>query len=269
MDSHELVKYRNNKVVKSNTLIQKSRHQFSVQQQKALLFLISQLKPEQAEFDWQTFDIIEFCEVCGIRTDSGKNYKDLKDALQGLSDKSLWLTLENGDEYLTRWLQNVRIQYRTGKIAVRFDEEMKPFLLELKARYTQFELKYTLAMRSKYAVRLYEILKSYTEMGKDEPIEFTVERFKVLVGAEYNVWYDIKRKVIEVAIKEINEFSDLFVTYEAKKKGRAYHKISFKIALKEGFYSKVETSKAINSRLNKRQAAADQPLAATSGGNKP
>lgn len=261
MDSYEISKYRNNKVVKSNTLIQKSRHQFSVQQQKALLFLISQIKPEQSEFDWQSFGIIEFCEVCGIRTDSGKNYKDLKDALQGLSDKSLWLTLKNGDEYLTRWLQNVRIQHRTGKIAVRFDEEMRPFLLELQERYTQFELRYTLAMRSKYSVRLYEILKSYTEMAKDEPIKFTVERFKNLVGTEYDRWVDVKRKVIEVALKEINEYTDLFVTYEAKKKGRAYTKISFTITVEDDFHAKIETSKAINARLNKRLS--DQPIGAT------
>lgn len=267
MDSHELMKYRNNKVVKSNILIQKSRHHFSVQQQKALLFLISQLKPEQDEFEWQTFDIIEFCEVCGIGTDGGKTYRDLKESLQGLRDKSMWLTLADGTQSLVGWLNKVQIRPKSGKIAVRFDEEMKPLLLELQERYTQFELKYTLAMRSKYAVRLYEILKSYAEMAKDEPIEFTLERFKALVGAEYNLWYDLKRKVVEVAIKEINEFSDLFVTYEAKKKGRAYTKISFTITVEDSFHERMETSKAINARLNKSLAADRQPAAAP-GGNK-
>lgn len=254
MDNQELTQHRLNKVVKSNTLIQKSRHQFSVQQQKALLFLISQLKPEQTKFEWQTFDIIEFCGVCGISA-AGDNYKDLKEALQGLSDKSLWLTLEDGTQSLTRWLQNVQIRPKTGKVAVRFDEQMKPFLLELKERYTQYELRYTLAMRSKYSVRLYEILKSYSEMAKDEPIGFTLERFKNLVGAEYKLWYDLKRKVIEVAMREINEYSDLSVTYEAKKKGKAYETIEFDVSIKSTFSEKIEISKAINSRLNKKGAA--------------
>ena len=71
------------------------------------------------------------------------------------------------------------------------------------------------------------------------------------MAAEYELWYDIKRKVIDVAIKEINQYSDIEVSYNAKKKGRSYSTIAFTIAMKEGFYNKIKTSRAINERLNK------------------
>lgn len=249
MDNQELAKLRNNKVVKSNTLIQQSRHQFSVQQQKALLFLISQLKPDQKKFEWQIFDITEFCEVCGIEA-AGDNYKDVKNALQGLSDKSLWMTLEDGTENLSRWLQNVQIQPKSGKVRVRFDEYMKPFLLELKARFTAFDLRYTLAMRSKYSVRLYELLKSYSGMS-EKGIEFDLQRFKKLVGAEYTLWYDLKRKVLDISVREINEVSDLFVKYEGIKKGRSFIGVRFFITHKTDWTSKMDTERELYKRFEK------------------
>ena len=229
MDNLELTKVLDRKVVKSNALIQRSRHQFSLQQQKALFFLISQLKPDQLEFEWQSFDITQFREVCDIN-DSGKNYKDIKDALKGLSDKSMWVEFDDDNHSLLRWVEKIRIKPLSGEILVRFDEDMKPFLLDLKTRYTQFELRYTLAMKSKYSIRLYELLKSY--VATNEVIHFELPRFKKLMGVDYDLWYDIKRKVIDISVKEINEVSDLQVSYQANKKGRSFVSVDFWATIK-------------------------------------
>lgn len=259
MDDYEFVKLRNNKVVKANVLVQQSRHQFSVQQQKILLFLISQLKPEQKEFDWQIFEISEFCDVCGIDKSSGNNYKDLKSALESLSDKSMWLMLgdEVRTEVLVRWLHDVEIQHNSGKIRVRFHKNMKPFLLELKARFTAYDLKYTLAMRSKYSVRLYELLKSYA--NKNETLRFELDRLKTLIGAGYERWVDVKRYVLDVAVKEINEVSDLRVSYTPVKKGRSFVAVLFDIQIKKDMQSQIETERNIYQRLTGRRHQEPEP----------
>jgi plasmid replication initiation protein len=252
MDSFELAKLRKHKVVKSNELIQQRTHMLSVQEQKIILFLISQLKPEQEEFDYQSFDIIDFCEVCGIDYRSGKNYALLKSAIKTLSDRSMWVlgeTEKGTKETLMRWLLKAEIEQGNGKIGIMIDPDMKPFLLELKERYTQFDLIYTLGMKSKYSVRLYELLKSYEKTN--EPVSFALERFKQAVGAEYDRWVDIRRFVIDTALKEINRLSDLSVIYNTKKKGKSVVGVTFVLRSKRGFEEQAETFRAIYKVLDK------------------
>lgn len=243
---------RNQKVIKSNELIQQRTHMLSVQEQKIVLFLISQLKPDQKEFEYQTFDIIDFCDMCGIDNHSGKNYAALKNAIKSLSDRSMWVlgeTERGAKETLMRWLLKAEIEPGSGKVGVMIDPDMKPYLLELKARYTQFDLIYTLGMKSKYSVRMYEILKSYERIG--EPVNFTLERFKDAVGAEYDRWVDVKRRIVEPAVKEINRLSDLSVMYTTRTKGKAVVGLSFMLRSKRSFEEQAETMRAIYQTLEK------------------
>ena len=94
---------RNKKVRKSNELIQKSRFNLSLQQQKIILFLISQITPYDEEFKTYHFNIIEFCNICGIDIKGGKSYEELKDNIKAIADKSMWITLpdnKNKDLYI-------------------------------------------------------------------------------------------------------------------------------------------------------------------------
>lgn len=250
-------KYRNHKVIKANELIQQRTHMLSVQEQKIILFLISQLTPEQKEFEYQTFDIIDFCDICGIDNSSGGNYEYLRKAIQNLSDKSMWVIGQQKDT-LMRWISNAQIEKGTGKIQLRFDEEMKPFLLDLKDRYTQFDLIYTLTMRSKYGVRLYEILKSYEKLN--EPVSFSIERFQVMIGSTYTRWQDIKRRIIEPAVAELNEVSDLQVSFSYKKKGRSVVEVIFHIVTKRNFSEWAETHRKIQERFDKVKAEQVGPI---------
>lgn len=254
MCSQSLAIIRNQKVVKSNELIQQRTHMLSVQEQKIILFLTSQLKPDQKAFEYQVFDIIDFCETCGIDYDNGKNYINLRKAVKSLRDKSMWVVGEDTDTLMS-WVSSAKIEKRTGKIQIRLDEEMKPYLLELKERYTQFDLIYTLGMKSKYSVRLYEILKSYEKTN--EPVTFTLERFRQVVGAKYGRWVDIRRFIIEPALKEINLLSDLSVIYETTKKGKGVIGISFTMRPKRSFDEKNKTYQEIYKKLNKESI---QPL---------
>lgn len=97
---------RNNTVVKANELIQKSRFSLTLQQQKIVLYLISQITMYDEDFKLYEFSIVEFCKVCGIDYESGKNYADLKAAIKEIADKSVWIRLANGKQTLVRWIEN-------------------------------------------------------------------------------------------------------------------------------------------------------------------
>jgi len=213
---------RNKSVVKANELIQKSRFNLSLQQQKIILYLISQIKYDDEEFKLYEFSIIDFCKVCGIDADSGKNYADLKASIQEIANKSIWVKLENGKETLLRWIDKPYIDSGSGTIQIKLDNDMKPYLLQLKEKFTRYELIYTLHFKRKYSIRLYELIKSLHFNERDTYSRiFEVEELKKLIGAEnYTQTRDFKSAALLPAIEEINLYSDKTVSIEELHQGR-------------------------------------------------
>jgi plasmid replication initiation protein len=230
---------RHQTVRKANELIQKSRFNLSLQQQKIILYLISKIKPNDEDFQMYEFDMIDFCRVCGIEVQSGKNYSDLKEAIREISDKSMWLELgdEKETETLVRWIEKPYISKKSGIVKIKLDKDLKPYLLQLKRNFTQYELIYTLHFKSKYTIRLYELIKSihYHEL-EAYTREYTVDELKRLLDADtYTQYKDFKRRVLEPAVKEINEYSDNILEYKETKKRTKVVGISLTVKSKGAF----------------------------------
>ena len=239
-------------VVKSNELIQKSRFSLTTNQQKIILYLISKLKYTDTDFHECKVDIKDFCRVCGIDLTSGRTYNEIKNSIKQISDKSIWIEKTNGDETLVRWIEKPTIHKNDGIITIKLDEDLKPYLLDLKEKYTQYELIYTLQMKSKYSIRLYELLKSrqYNKL-KEYTVRYTVEELKKLLDAQnYIAYKDLRRRVIEKATEEINNFSDMIIDYKAIKQGNAVKEIEFYIKTKE-VLERFKVVQDIERRLNK------------------
>ena len=230
-----------------------------MQEQKIILYIITKIKPEDTDLILYEFKIKDFCEICGIDMTSGKNYAMLKKTIKKLADKSSWVTIkiENMGEVetLLRWIEKPYIDSKSGIIKIKLDSDMKPFLLELKERFTVYNLYYTLAMKSKYSIRLYEILKSY-EFQKS--CTFEIEEFKKILCAEtYKLFGHLKEKVLDISIREINDFGDIFATYELEKQGRKFHKIKFIIKTKKDAKERFETFNRIGGEINQKQMKKD------------
>ena len=227
-------------VVKNNDLIQKSRYSLGTQEQKIILYLISKIQPDDDKLKLYEFKITEFCEVCGIEKDSGQNYASLRNAIQNLSDKSMWVTInDHGRQTLVRWIEKPYIDPHSGTIEIKLDEDLKPYLLQLKENFTQYSYLYILAMRSKYSIRLFEILRSYMNLRK-----WTVDLddLRVRLSAEsYSRNFDFVRKVIDTALVEINKYSDITVTPKYIKKGRKVNQIEFTIKQKTDLMDRLKT----------------------------
>lgn len=236
MKAEKYLSLRGGEVRKANALIQKSRYNLSTQQQKILLYLISQIKPNDEDFKLYEFDIIDFCKVCGIDFNSGKNYETLRQQIKQIADKSYWITLEDGEtETLLRWIEKPYIKKRSGIVQIRLDNDMRPFLLRLKENYTKYEIIYTLKFRCKYSIRLYELIKS-VHFHDLAPyiVKYSFEDLAGLMGAErYTQYRDFKSRALSPAVQEINEYSDKNLTFTEIKTGRKVTAIEFTITTKE------------------------------------
>lgn len=212
-------------VVKSNELIQASRFSLTLIQQRIVLFLISQISEGDQDFKEYQFDVGEFCALCGLDRRNGKHYQDIKNALQTISDKSLWIDID-GVDTLIRWIEKPKINKKTHKISVRLDSDMMPFLLQLKRNFTMYELRWILQFKSKYSHRLYELIKSVFYNPLD-PYEYTfdLEFLKERMDAKQYNWQDFKARALEPAVMEINRYSDLNVSYKTIRAGRTVIKV--------------------------------------------
>jgi plasmid replication initiation protein len=213
------------------------------------------------ELKEHAFELSDFCRVCGLDSDNGANYRYIKKTLKELRDKSVWVEIEKGTEATLAWISTVIITKGSGVVRIRIDDMMKPYLIQLRERFTQFELYYTLAMRSQYSIRLYELLKSYEHRQSKT---FEIEELKKRLDAEtYERFTNFQQKVLDIAIREINELSDINVTYTLAKEGRRFAKIRFVINIKKDLTERMEAWRQIELQLggkNKKRKKEEESL---------
>lgn len=255
-NDYDLEEARNRLVAKDNRLIQNSRYALDASENKAVLYLISKIQPEDEPGKLYEFNCREFQAL--IRWGKDASYKKIKLMLKKLGDMSWWLDLEGGEESLVRWFNIVRMDPGTGHIKIKFHEDMFPYLLELNKRtgagsfFTSYKLQNVTLMKHKYSPRLYEILKSYQynnqrwtfengtgmqydlqRMLGDAILEECENKGKPIIPETWKNWAVFKRDVLEPAVKEINKYTDIKVAYEGKKqdihrqKTRAIRTIEF------------------------------------------
>lgn len=237
----EIAKKREYLVVKGNELIQQNRFELSLQEQKTVAFICSMIKPIEAvdkangvpfQLEYE-FNIRDYCKVCGIDYDNGKNYADVKEVLKHLRDRSMWLTLENGSETLVGWLAKVTTNKRSGIAKIKLDEDLVPYLFDLGQKFTQYQLYNILAMKSAFSVRLYELLKSYAyQKSKTFDLDELKQLLMVNEVKSYARFPDFRRYVLEKAQEEINELTDININFEPITKGRKVVKVKFRIDIK-------------------------------------
>lgn len=210
-------------VVKSNDLIQRSRFDLTLMQQKIVLYLISKIKPDDTALHEVDFSIVDFAKVCGIDYDSGGNYALIKSHLKSLRDKSIWIQLPDGRETTVSWIAKPYINRGNGTVRVRLDEDMMPYLLNLRDHYTRYELLYAVKFKSRYALRLYEFVQSVHFCDLNEYChKFDLANLKKVMDAEgYTTWSNFNNRALSPAVAEINDISDKQVAYRPIRAGRA------------------------------------------------
>ena len=128
---------------------------------------------------------------------------------------------------------------------------LKEYLIGLTKNFTQYELYNIMALKSKYAIRLFELFKSYSWQNKKE---FDIEELKELLDAtKYKKFNDFKKRVIEPSLKEINEFTELNISYNTINPGRKIIAVRFIIEHKEtseSYASYLKTIEKINENNN-------------------
>lgn len=254
MDTNEKAELRirrDYKVVKANNIIQRARYDLDIKELKILAFLFSMIKPTDQQGTLYTFRMQDFCRITGVNYRSGMYYNQVKKALKGLADKSFWAADENGRDVLVRWIDDVIVDRSGSKITVRFHQTIEQYIHGLFSNYTEYTLLSTLPMRSAYSFRLYEILKSFAYMKKYK-VDLNVLKQRLMIGDRYDNFKDFRKKVLTIAINEINAYTDLIVNYDTIKEGNKVVTLVFYMAQRDVFDYAIARQK-INNALDEGQ----------------
>lgn len=133
----------------------------------------------------------------------------------------------------SRWIQQVI--YDEGAIEIIFTTAVIKEITRIdgivqKNLFSKYALEQTVLLKSGYSVRLYELLAQWIT-AKKTPV-FELETFRGQLGLadnEYKAMSDFKRRILDLAVKEINEKTDLIVSYEQEKDGKTVTGFKFKV----------------------------------------
>jgi len=224
-------------VYKSNALIE-SAYRLSVLEQRIVLSCIAQVRRDEVVSDQVLYKVSasDIAKLSGRSVDS--LYSKLKAAAMRLMERKIWIHLEaNGSEVkqkvlVTRWVQSVTYSDNAGEIELRFAHDVLPYVSQLKSHFTRYRLAEIGKMDSAHAIRLFEILVQYKELGQRD-LDIDDLREALMLNDKYSRFAELKRRVIIPALEQINEHSSLIVDWSERKAGRKIVAIVFTIEEKE------------------------------------
>ena len=134
----------------------------------------------------------------------------------------------------SRWVSEVAYINETATVEIVFAQSVIPLITELEGRYTSYTIEQVASLNSGYAVRLYELLICWRSTGVVSQMQLADLRNKLgVLDGEYERMHHFKARVLDLAVSQINEHTDITVKYEQHKTGRAITAISFKFRQKK------------------------------------
>lgn len=166
-------------------------------------------------------------------------YTVVKDASKGLFDRYVTYhdkNPKNGKDrsFHCRWVDKIGVEPDSGIVYMRFTSDVVPLITRLESHFTSYEIEKVANLSSSYAIRLYELCAAWREQGFTQRYKIDDLRQKLGVEPEkYKEMYNFKIRVIDLAIKQINEHTDITVKYEQHKTGRTITAMSFTFKVKK------------------------------------
>jgi len=213
-------------VVKANDLV-RAKANWTRLEHRVVGMMISQLDKEDEAFTPQRIYIKDLMELSG--TNYGALYERAEAICSKLLKQEVYIRDEvDGKRRYRGYSPIVMCEYVEGDgcIVAQFNEAMKPFLLQLKKRFTMYRLQNFMQLTSQHSMRMYELLKMRSDLRH---LRITIEELRAILSCEhsYSRFSDFKRKVIDKTQEEIAEKTDIIFKYQVERKGQTPTHVRF------------------------------------------
>ena len=230
---------KNGLVEKDNALINASYNLELTEQRLIMLAIINARESGQGITADSKLEIhaSDYAKLFNVSIDA--SYKALREAVNNLFNRQFSYTAEYKRTGKTgivrsRWVSRIFYVDDLALLEITFAPDVVPLVTRLEEHFTSYQAKQVAHLTSKYATRLYELLIAWREVGKVPQIEIGEFRNRLgLLDDEYTAMHNFKKRVLEPSIQQINEHTDINVTYEQHKKGRLISGFSFRLKQKQ------------------------------------
>lgn len=225
-----------NLIIKDNALINASYH-LDLIEQRLILLAIAQSRRVGEELTATTKLKISVSDYIDTYSLQGRSvYENIKKACKTLFERQFTYTeqQEKGVRVATsRWVSEIAYNDKTTAIDITFAPSVVPLITMLERHFTSYNLEQVAGLNSKYAIRLYEIVIAWKSNGKTNQIG--LEQLRDRLGVfddEYQRMELFKRKVLDKSVAEINEKTEINLSYKQHKNGRKIVGFTFTVKQK-------------------------------------
>lgn len=223
-------------VVKDNALIDASFNLSLIEQRLMLLAIV-----EAREIPNLTSDTPVEVRAVTYReqynTDSSEAYKQLSEASKQLFNRQFSYV----DRYqqmqavtVSRWVNEITYIKERGMVVLYLNRNVIEMITRLENQFTRYHLSQIATLSSQYSIRLYEVVIKWLSNGQTQ--KYSITQLRSLLGIdehEYRTMSNFKIRVLDRAVKEINEKTNIELNYLQSKEGRTISHIKFNVKQKE------------------------------------
>ncbi len=223
-------------VCKANKVIEAS-YKLTLNEQRVILACIAQVNSKEELLATDRFELSakDFAKLFSVSED--RAYHSLVEVADTLFNR--YVIIDNPfpdkpkiNRLKTRWISSIVYMSDEGKISLCFAQDMLPYLGELKGHFTRYNIEHIGKMTSVYGIRLYELLAQWQSVGKRETeLDWLKKQFEI--EDKYAAIKDLKKYVIDPAVKDINTHSNYQVGWTQRKTGRKVTHLTFEFSEKQ------------------------------------
>ena len=236
--------YKNAMIAMQHNNLVEAKYSMTLQQKRVMIWLVSQIKPNDMDFKEHVLSIKELIEICQLSGES--SYKEIRNITFSLIEKGIRIIditdPNNKREIQVSWLSSA--DYYQGQVKLSFSPKLKPYLLQLKEKFTAINVIDLMQFKSVHAIRIYELLKQYQDIGERV---LSIEEIKDCCGVKgkHKQYVDFEKYLLLIAQREINEKSDIHFEFERIKPSRKIEGIKFIITKNKAYELRNNPSKQV------------------------
>lgn len=245
-------KNKSDLVVKDNALINASYY-LSLTEQRLILLAIIQARAEKMTSSNEfKVKVSSYINAYGVQDATA--YEAIKKATETL--RTRYFTFERvvdgePERVVSNWVQSIAYAKSSSYIKIKFTDDVMPLVTQLEKHFTSYQLEQVKDLSSIYAIRLYELMMQWRATGKTQQIPIDELRHKLGIEPDqYKQMVNFKTKVLDFAINQINEHTDIKASYEQHKEGRSITGFTFTFKQKS-------KPKAKGGEVNRDEATGD------------
>lgn len=219
-----------------------SAHGLTLNEARVMMLAMRSVNPRTSTFKHSkdgyvkvTVTAAEFSNLAALDKNSRDHvsitaYKGLKAACEKLYERSAKWS-EGKKKIQMRWVWKAQYHEGEGWAEICFSPDMTPHIFMLNERFVRYRLEYAQGLRSTYSANLLRLLMTQKDTGFKA---ITLEDFRHSMEIPESYRYsDIKRRVIDNSLKELNDKGNFSIDFKEVKRGRSVHSLRFTFLKKD------------------------------------